>query len=267
MAIRSTVETITPKKARLFLQNMAPNRPLNEWHAKRLASVMTDGKWKLNGEAIILNDKGQMEDGQHTCQAVIISGTEIEKVVTRGVASNSGTFESLGSGRRRTIADMFARAKEENYAMLASAAAWLWRYEHGHIANRYMMVPRHDEALAVLEKHPGLRRSCQAAHKVQKILRPSVAVFLHYIFSNKDIALADKFFQLLGSGENISSGSTDTSGIYAIRARLINNRDSKAKLPVVEIIPLVIKAWNATRQRKVVRTLRFGCDENYPTVE
>ncbi len=74
MSVRSNVETITPKKAQAWLLHRAPNRPICEFHLRRLASSMKAGVWKLNGEAIKFNDKGDLEDGQHRLEAIVLSG-------------------------------------------------------------------------------------------------------------------------------------------------------------------------------------------------
>jgi hypothetical protein len=263
--MNTRVEKLTPKKAGEWLSSMAANRPARQPHVRNLAGAIKAGRYLLNGEAIKFDDKNQMIDGQHRCLAVILADMPVDVLVVRNLPSDNGIFETLDSGRSRNIGDMFARAGEENYAMLASAVAWLWRHQNGTMAGREK-APRHDEANDVLKAHPKLRDSCHAVHCVKKVMRTSMAACLHYLFAGKSPADADRFFQQLGTGENISSRDATTSAIYWLRNRMIEDRSSTAKLPPGFFCALTIKAWNAMRAKKLVKNLKWSSDEEFPTI-
>lgn len=84
--VTHVTETITPGKAREYLQNNKRNRPLKEWRVKQLMADMIGGRWHENGEAGITFDwNSDIAGGQHTLEAISRSGISIRCRVTRGV--------------------------------------------------------------------------------------------------------------------------------------------------------------------------------------
>lgn len=259
------VVTLTPSKAEKLLNNRAANRPLDEQYAHRLSEAMKAGRWKLNGETIKINNRGQLEDGQHRCLAVWKSGCSIEVAIASDITSDDGVFESIDIGKRRTIGHMFARAGEQNYSMLASAAAWLWRYREAQLSCNF--TPRHDQARAILDEHPRLRDSCSAVHSCRKVLPSGMAAAFHYIFSETDPVMATWFFDALGSGEDLSKHSPKTSAIFRLRELVLADRSKRIKRHQYMLAALLIKAWNATRAGAICRSLRWAIGEEFPKVE
>jgi hypothetical protein len=257
---------LTPKKAQAFLDARASNRPLDEGYATKLGGAMSDGKWEPNGESIKFNDKRQMEDGQHRCLAVVISGVTIVTLLVEGLPSNNGIFETIDVGKKRTVGHMFARSGEKHYNQLAAAAAWLWRYKDGRVTT--FDSPRHDQASEILQKHPTLRDSVSAVSGCHKVMSVGLAAFLHYLFKAKDKALANSFFEMLGSGEGLSKTSPKTSGIYQLRELLMEDRNKRSRRHAYVIAALCIKAWNAVRTGRVCKqTIKWTTDERFPAVE
>jgi len=256
--ITTRLESLTPRKAQQFYDNRAPNRPMNDHYVRRLAGAMQADRWEINGETIKINANGQMEDGQHRCAVVILSGVTIQTFITRGLPEN--VFDTIDTGNRRTVGHVLAKYGETSYNILAAAIGLLWRYETGKIAstNRSM---RHDEALIMLKKHPGLRDGLDHYGKTRApglglLLPPSVAVFTYYMFSQKDPVLAARFFEQLGTGEDLKQKHP----IYQLRARLSENKTTKSKLGQPYLLAITIKAWNFYRQNKSIRYLRWRTD-------
>jgi hypothetical protein len=262
-------ELITAAKARKYLDKCARNRPVSDTHVKRLAAALKAGEWKLNGETLKFNDKEELEDGRHRLSAIIVSDTPMLTFVTRGLPSNNGVFDTIDTGLKRSVGHMFARGGEQNYALLAGAVSYLWRFLRGNLQTGHRISPRHAEAKAILLEHPGLRDSIIAGRKLKGLMSPSMAVCLHYLFCKKSQEQADEFVEFVATGENLSKSSPKTSGIYLLYRRLEDNRASKEKLPADEMFPLVVKAWNAYRRGEVVKTLRWrtgGDGEAFPTI-
>ena len=253
MAIATRLEVVTPKKAQSYLDNRASNRPVSERYAQQLAGAMKAGEFEVNGETLKFDADKRMIDGQHRCRAGVISEKTFETFVTRGL--NSSTFDTIDTGHKRTISHVFAKHGEENYALLAGAIGWLWRLKRGLLASGRANVPRHAEAIAMLQEYPDIRNSIVWGHRCKKLANPSIVAFLHYEFSYLDSAAADWFFGRLADGEDLKKTSRTTSGVYVLRERLNDDKASKAKLPSIEIIKLIIKAWNATRKGKLIKNL------------
>lgn len=266
MSVATRLENITPKKAANYLEKLAPNRPRSDYYARRLAAAIKNGEWKTNGETIKFNENDGLEDGQHRLLAVILADTSIQTFVTRGLPVNDGIFETIDTGKRRNVGDVFARRGIAHYTIVASAIAWLhwWQNGLGCLSRQH---PRHAEALALLESHPKIVDSANIGRNCRDIFSPSVACCLHYLFSRVSQHDADDFFHKLSTGENISKSDPRTSGVYWIRNRLLENRTSKSKLVTEHIFPLLVKAWNAYRSKIIVKTLRFTVDEEFPKIQ
>jgi hypothetical protein len=263
MSVTSRVETITPKKAAQWLENKAPNRPVSEVFARQLSSAITSGEWKLNGDAIRFNGSDQMEDGQHRCLAVVMANKPIQSLVVRGL--DNDVFETIDGNRKRTLADMFSRAQEKHYTILAGAVSWLYRFRNGTVSGGRQDSPRHPQSFALLNENPEIHDSVARVLPFRcKLLSPSLSAAMHYMAARISRDAADRFFDHLLGGENIAKASTETSAIYWLRARLQDNRENKAKLPVQEVIALTIKAWDAFRAKRITKTLRWSSTESFP---
>lgn len=260
MAIVTRLETITPAKASKYLEMLAPNRPRSENFSRKLAGAIKNGEWKVNGETIKFNEAGQVEDGQHRLLAIVLADTKIDTFVTRGLPA--GCFDTIDTGRRRSVGDVLARNGVPNYTTVAGALGWLWRFNRGSVEAGHRDSPRHAEAQLLLKEHPGIIDSASVVWPARTIMAASMAACLHYLFAKKDKDDAAEFFEALVSGENIAKSSPRTSGVYLLRNRLLDNRAAKARLPQDEIFPLVIKAWNAFRTKTVIKTLRWSTNGN-----
>jgi hypothetical protein len=260
---------ITPAMAAKWLANGAKNRNLCQAYAKRLAQGMIAGEWKINGEAIKFDKQGRLIDGQHRLAAIVLSGLTIASMVHTGLADDS--FDTIDCGRRRTVADLLARDGVKSYTRVASAVAWVYRHDCGCIASTDLS-PRHPQAMEFIAKNPTIVDSVRfiRQHGVERVVAAGLSGALHFIFSRICPQDADLFFERLGTGENISQASTQTSGIYWLRERMqryLESGDPNGKpRPRREVQPaLIIKAWNAMRQRRRIGTLKFSGNEEFPT--
>lgn len=102
--LKTTVEKITPEKAREYLRTNTDNyRKLSRTTVKKYAEDMKNGRWELNGEPICFGANGILKDGQHRLAAIILSGKTIETNVTRGVDDSVSIYNV---GKKRTNVDI-----------------------------------------------------------------------------------------------------------------------------------------------------------------
>lgn len=90
---------LSPEIAQILVQHNEDNRPIS---ARGLAMRMrdiADGRWKVNGENVIVSTEGKMNDGQHRCWAVLLVGRAIRTLFTFGIARN--TRDSIDGGIKR----------------------------------------------------------------------------------------------------------------------------------------------------------------------
>jgi hypothetical protein len=103
--VTTTKEFITPKIAAEYLSRNE-NRPLRNQWVDHLAQKMASGSWVFNHEGIAFDDDGNLVDGQHRLNAVIMSGATIEFLVTRGLSKVAKY--SMDGGIIRTVSDVFS---------------------------------------------------------------------------------------------------------------------------------------------------------------
>ena len=114
------IESISPAKAVEYLRHNTDNyRKLTRSVFKRYADDMRNGRWQLNGEAIIFGEDGTLKDGQHRLAAIVESGKTIQMAVIRNVSKETDIFDV---GMDRTALQI-ARAKgiEANSSVVAVA--------------------------------------------------------------------------------------------------------------------------------------------------
>jgi hypothetical protein len=86
-----------------------------------------------------------------------------------------------------------------------------------------------------------------------------VAAYCHYNFAKLQQHHADSFFIKLSKGTDTEKGHP----VQELRVRLANiQRQTRAGR--IETIALTIKAWNAFREQKPVRTLYWDKGEEFP---
>ena len=108
----AVVETITPKMAEVYLGFNTQNRKPNNGTIRRYATDMKSGNWKLNGQPIIFDRNNILKDGQNRLMACIVANIPFVSVVVRGVEVD--TFDSIDTGHKRNMADMFEAANIPN---------------------------------------------------------------------------------------------------------------------------------------------------------
>jgi len=263
------VRRITPEIAAQLLEGMPLNRRISERHVASLVRSMKSGAWKEDaGDPVRLNTEGQLIDGQHRMWAVIESGCSFSFVVISGI--DSSTQMIMDTGRSRTLADLLRMRGEASPRELAGiisfCAGWL---EEGMVQGNGQRhtTPTIPEGIALLEAHPGLREHLLAGRSVAVKIKGGAARWgiLHYALFAINEDDAELFFELIKTGENLTSGSP----ILALRRRLLDDAVSQSKLRAREYTALVFKAWNAYREGRDVKVLSWkpggATQEKYPT--
>ena len=95
-------ERITPDKAKEMLTHNTVNRHLNKGTIVAYAEDMKNGRWDSNTTACIaISKSGDLKDGQHRLNAIILAGKPVSMWVCRGVGENV----IFDCGRNRSLAD------------------------------------------------------------------------------------------------------------------------------------------------------------------
>lgn len=253
MAMRGGVEKIGPREAEAILDAVKDdphtrNRPVKDAHVEWLAGMMKAGKWRTNGEPILLDEDGRLLDGQHRLWAVVHSGVAIETWVTRGVPREH--FATIDTGATRTTADVLGIRGESNSTVMAAVLGWLHRYEHGKmLAGTKASGFSQETAVTLLRKHSGVRdmvawANAQRNHPVLSKIPRSALAFLKYVFALHKPNKANEFFESVADARMDRIGSpTET-----LRNWLLKKDQSRARSHMIAgtltTLAICVKAWS-----------------------
>lgn len=266
-----TLETITPDLAIALLGTNVHNRHVKPSLKLRLTNAMRRGDWRLNGETIKVSTDGALIDGQHRLLAVVDSGVTIQTLVVRGLSSD--TQQTVDIGRTRTVADVLAlEGYEKRSVVLAATLRYLKLMQTNEIrttgagqssgSGRHPNDPKGafspQELMDVLVDFPYIYDSLDITDPLARAVGGSHSQYaaLHAWFTQIDKDAADRFFYQLSYGIDLTPGNP----IFALRRWLEVRRNGKGqwtRLNRLMVHALIVKAWNAWREGKQIRTLAW----------
>lgn len=255
-----SVEFITPQMAEEWLEHNTHNRRSSDRLVVVYAQSIDNDEWRLNGEPIIFDKKGRLQSGQHRLQAVVLAGKGIWSVVVRGAEPES--IYSLDSGRRRRMTDVLTLRGEKDTANLGAAITWWWRYTVGAMDRNESATTTH--LLKVLDETPSIRESLAQGRRIHQALGFSCGLMtaLYMAFSEKDQEDADFFVEQLVTQANLDVSDP----AYALVRWARNARQDTRRPSQVVVAAVTVKAWNAFREHRVIRSLTFKGNEEFPEV-
>lgn len=271
-AFSARVETIGPKKARQYLDLMPRNRRQRGRVKDRYIKAMSKGQWKLTGEAIKFNTKGELIDGQHRLEAVIESGKSVEILVCRNVPDEA--FMELDTGATRTPADLLTVAGYDYTSGVSSAIRHItsiYKVEAGTISPSSLARERVDPETLLEYAEAHSDRLVEAVKKTMSrqaktvLSPPSMFAALYYIFAEHNQKGAEEFFATLIDGIGYEHGKIDP--VYQLHRLLAQFKaDKHHRRPNFYKAAITIKAWNAFQNRETISALRFSENEGWPEI-
>ena len=242
-----------PKTAAYWLANLnIHNRGKRDRGVSAYAIDMHTGGWDFNGDTFRFDTDGAMFDGQHRCEAIAAEGKPVPIILVTGL--DPVAQDTTDTGMRRTFADALKLAGEVDVNNLASItmAAFLWK--SGQIRGLKTGV-----SVRVLQKvlrdNPELRDAVVVARRIYKTIavQNSVLGLASWLFARIDQGDHDDFVNKLISGANLG----EHSPIRLLREKLLAEVGAKQRRSKVELLALIIKAWNAYRNGEELRQLKF----------
>jgi hypothetical protein len=234
---------VTPARARAMLGQNADNRRLRPNHVARLRNDIAEGRWQVNGEALIFAYDGTLNDGQHRLHAVIEANRAISTVLVFGVTRASRFTLDLGVMRRPE--DVLHFMGHHYTASLASAARLVIAWERGRgknlnwlrNASSTLIVERAhaDEALQEAVRWAGTK-----AHLTRNIIPASPLAMVRYLIMQVNPEQAEEYLRGLVEGTNLKSGSPALSVRRYLYA--VDNRAREA------IIAFMLRGWSLFMQ-------------------
>ncbi len=257
------LELVTPKQAKEWLESSnTKNRNIREQHVNMLAREMELGRWKENGDAICFDWNGRLLDGQHRLSACMKSDKPFYTNVTRNIDPAADITKDKGIPK--TASDHLVLEGEKHGTLLASILRGIWAWENGKLSGYRSIKTSTADLIDTLRQHPNARESATAVQN-NDVMPGSLAGFCHYAFGTKDPDARDVFFHRLFTGLDVAP----TDSVYHLRQYMLHAKSSRtqAKLTVTSTLALTINAWNAMRQGKFVKQLKYRAATEFPTIQ
>lgn len=266
----SKIETITPKKAQLYLESNTHNRRVREKTVDFYAKQMENGEWKVNGKNIVFSNEGVLLDGQHRLLACVRANTSFKTYVVRGAEDDC--FGTIDQGITRTGGDIVGREGFSHANRKAAAVRVLLAMQEvdgvieGYKPQLATKRPHLEILAAVMEHDDLLDEACAAVRQDDgpRLLKPpAVFVALYTIFALKNRRKAAEFFEQLTSGANLERDDPAAK----LRKTLIGALSLKnVKRKKTYILAITVKAWNAFLKGTSVGQFKFSESEKWPKI-
>jgi len=234
--------TLNPVLAQALLERNAENRALNE---NRIATYSTDieeGRWRANGETIIVSNEGTLNDGQHRCAAVVRTGIAIPALIVFGPDRESR--KTTNQGKTKGAGDYASMSGVPNGNVVAGLVRLLVSYEkHGTImgGNRVTNAQIAEYLSAHLDECvTSARYAVNARDRTKGMVAPSPLSFCYHVSRHINQAAADDYYSSVITGEMLER----TDPAYLVRNKLT----AIGKAGAATKIEVILHGWNAYRR-------------------
>jgi hypothetical protein len=257
---------VTPVIAAAMLASNTHNRKMGAAVVERYATMMKAGQWRCTmADPITFDNQGVLQDGQHRLQAVVRSQVSVEFWVASG--ADPEDFHVIGTGRRRSVADVLSIAGYTNVNVRAAAARSVLSYER--IPGKVWAVASSGitdidvSEEAVKPEYDAVIPYLHAVRRHTHLITPS-AVVTHSVlvlkYSERPNDL-DDFVEHLASGAGLDYGNP----ILTLRNWYMgdNSRIKSGSWTAQRRIAIHTRAWNAWVTGEQLKQLKFN-QQNLP---
>ena len=247
-----SVELITPAIARAMLSKNARNRPITKTLVRRYADDMRADRWNTNGQGIIFTPEGDLLDGQHRLEALIEADVSLEMFVVRGVPQER--FETMDSGRARTVGDVLGAQNYPNSNALAAIARLSWNYVAGASIG---YGPGKAALIAFVHRYPYLQDITSKLASARPPLPNSplgAVLFLANAGHQRLEGQADDFIEGVKTGENL----TKCDPRLTLREWFFDSRrrERNGVIATETSFAAIARAWNAFAQNRELSIIK-----------
>jgi hypothetical protein len=252
--IPPTVEMVDAVTAKSWLPTNTRNRKISNDNVNFLVGIIRRGEWVYDGDPIRFDYNGVLLNGQHRLLAISATDARVPLAVQRGLAPESQN--SMDTGKPRSFSDQLSIDGEKSVTLLAGATRLVWHREHGDLRGQNGK-PSIGQLYMVLNANPDIRASVAWLQSNRprgfRYPRPAVIAFCHFALTAVDAADAAHFFRRLVDGV----GLAEDSPILHLRNTLGQLKSQRGTVPPWLMYALVVKAWNAFREGRSMRQLKF----------
>lgn len=242
---------LTPSLADVLLTLNPDNRPARTTIMRRLITDIREGRYKLNGQPIIVADDGNMNDGQHRCGAVAETRIPIMTFFTFGVTRESRS--TVDTGTARSGADFLSMAGVTDAHCKTAVASLLFQWDNNqtikqNVENRPTTAQGQAKFFAHREEiEDAALLVSRGGYSI--FGSRSLAAFVLVVLRRIDEEKANEFIVAVRDGTGLQASDPR----YVVRERFRTDRSRLG--PTSAKIELLFRAWNLWREGKQVRSV------------
>lgn len=250
--ITADVVTMTPELAQALLDTSRGNRSLKVAKISSLQRDMESGRFTLNGESVIVSERGRLMDGHHRLSACVKSGATFQTILVRGIKEDTGKTQDTGASR--TVADHLSLSGVKNANNLSAVVSCIMSMQNGRPRSAN---PSSTEVFDFVSRNPAIH---DAASFAATKAFPRAANILGAIYFVADaMGEADKamrFRDVFASGIPAYKGCP----AHLLRERLNRHAIRGEKIPIQMTQRLFVAAWEKFRKGDTAKSIKAPAD-------
>lgn len=256
---------VNAQLAQKWLDTNEGNRKVSQNRVISYAEAMTDGQWQENGETIKFDPEGNLIDGQHRLEAVVLADVTVRMDVAENVPPESLT--TIDTGRARSVSDYLGMQGHSYAGTRSRVASMLVRMEKDAWTSVIRVTA--DQALGVLRKYPELEDEetdlFSQAHRIwlETRLNNTAALIAMIITRRLKPRLSEDFEEGVLSGANLEEHDPRLALRRFAHAEYLRKRHGGPRQQLRHYIAY-LKAWNAFVLKRPIQILRVTDTETPP---
>lgn len=195
---------ITPSIARNFLDKNNTNRRYEPKRALSYANDMLNGKWELNGEDIEISESGELKNGQHRLNAIIIANIPIMMGVKFDVPDEVSVYDR---GRGRSTADIFAmRGMDYEISCQTIISLVKLHYTYARSLNMvsdnevYSFIKKHESSLRTVYSLVSNKQSTKCGTRINCKNSILLLGVFYAVEAGVETSILDDFLRIVNTG-------------------------------------------------------------------
>lgn len=252
---------ITPQLAMRMLEDNADNRPVKPLLVNNAAADILAGRWRVNGETIIVSQEGFLNDGQNRLLAIIKANMAAMSFVVFGVERDSRV--TVDSGKSRTLRDVFGMDGIANASRTSLIVSLHLAYTRGQYSIGSANTGTRQEILAHYKQNKKMFDDSVRRIMGEDFARSAGEAPLacaYTILAARHPLMASEFYNLLFNGINLG----DKHPVVMLRSRLLGTSTIRSRR--WERMQIIFLYWNAWREGKQMRK-HPSLERSYPEIQ
>ena len=119
--MHTSLQTVTPRLARQWLDVNFNNRPFSRAYVEELPRALRSGQFRTTHQGLAFDTQGRLRDGQHRLTAIVETGIAAEMLVSTGLTETE--LQAIDDGRRRTAQQVLSMLNEGGVSHFTTAIA------------------------------------------------------------------------------------------------------------------------------------------------